>query len=139
METFAVYGHAIVSLVLFAGIVMALSPFAALKKQGAGLAPGATPGEDYADPAYRLHRAYLNGAETLPVFATVTLAAILTGVSPFWVNLLASLVLVTRLAMLVVHLRGIGKPHNGPRSFLYVAGWACMLVIGIMAIAGVLF
>ena len=102
------------------------------------MAPGATPSEDYSDPAYRLHRAYQNGAETLPVFATVTIAAILAGASPFWVNLLASLALVTRVAMLVVHLRGIGKPHSGIRSVFYVAGWACMLVTGILAIAGVL-
>ena len=139
MEQFAEYGHAIVSLVLFSGTVLALSPFSALKKQGAGLAPGGTPAEDYADPAYRLHRAYQNGAENLGVFATVTVAAILAGASPFWINLLASLVLVARIAMLFVHLRGIGKPHNGPRSVFYVAGWACMLLIGLFAISGVLF
>ncbi len=137
MEPFAAYGHAIVSLVLFAVIVLALSPFSALKKQGEGLAPGGTPEEDYASAAYRLHRAYQNGAESLAIFATVTVAAILAGASPFWINLLASLALVTRVAMLVVHLRGIGKPHNGPRSVFYVSGWVCMLVIALFALVAV--
>ncbi len=134
MEVYGQYSHAIASLVIFTLIVLFMSPFSALAKAGKGLAPGATPDQDYADKAYRLNRAYLNGAETLPAFLTVTMAAILLGVSPFWVNLLASLALVARIAMLVVHLKGIGRPHSGLRSVLYVVGWACMAVMGVMAL-----
>ncbi|MCX8951835.1 MULTISPECIES: MAPEG family protein [unclassified Ruegeria] len=134
MEVFAEYSHAIASVVLFTLVVLFLAPFSALAKQAKGLAPGATPEQDYADKAYRLNRAYLNGTETLPAFVTVITAAILLGVSPFWVNLLASVALVARLAMLVVHLKGIGKPSSGPRTILYVIGWACMVVIGLMAL-----
>ncbi|TMV07993.1 MAPEG family protein [Ruegeria sediminis] len=134
METFAEYSHAIASLVIFTLIVLALSPFSAISKQGKGLAPGAAPEQDYADKAYRLNRAYLNGTETLPSFVAVTVAAILLGASPFWVNLLATLALVSRIVMLVVHLQGIGKPHSGIRSVFYVAGWACMVVLALMAL-----
>ena len=134
MEVYAEYSHAIAALVIFTLIILFLSPFSALAKAGKGLAPGATPDQDYADKAYRLNRAYLNGAETLPAFLTVTIAAILLGTSPFWVNLLASVALVARLVMLVVHLRGIGSPHSGLRSIFYVLGWACMLVLGLMAL-----
>lgn len=134
MELFAEYGHAIASVVIFTLIILFLSPLSALAKQGKGLAPGATPEQDYSDKAYRLNRAYLNGTETLPAYAAITVAAILMGVSPFWVNLLASVVLVSRLVMLFVHIRGIGKPHSGLRSVLYVVGWACMFVMGIMAL-----
>ncbi|NOD34797.1 MULTISPECIES: MAPEG family protein [unclassified Ruegeria] len=134
MEAFAEYSHAIASVVFFTLVVLFLAPFSALAKQGKGLAPGATPEQDYGDQAYRLNRAYLNGTETLPAFLTVVVAAILLGVSPFWVNLLASVALVARLLMLVVHLRGIGKPNSGLRSVLYVLGWACMFVIGLMAL-----
>ncbi len=137
MEIYAEYSHAIASLVIFTLIVLGLSPFSALAKQGKGLAPGATPEQDYADKAYRLNRAYLNGTETLPAFLTVTLAAILLGVSPFWVNLLASVALVARIAMLVLHLRGMGNPHGGLRSVAYVAGWACMFILGLMALVAV--
>lgn len=131
------YAHALASLVLFTLVVLALSPFSALAKAGKGLAPGATPKQDYADKAYRLNRAYLNGTETLPAFLTVTVAAVLAGASPFWVNLLASLFLVARLIMLVIHLQGVGKPHSGLRSVFYVAGWACLVVLGIMALVAV--
>ncbi|MTI01854.1 MAPEG family protein [Roseibium sp. RKSG952] len=134
MELFAEYSHAIASLVIFTLIVLLLSPFSALAKASKGLAPGATPDQDYSEKAYRLNRAYLNGTETLPAFLTVTVAAILLGASPFWVNLLASIALVARVVMLIVHIRGVGKPHSGLRSVLYVIGWACMMVLGVMAL-----
>lgn len=134
METYAEYSHAIAALVIFTLVVLLLAPFSALAKQGKGLAPGATPEPDYTDRAYRLNRAYLNGTETLPAFLTVTLAAMLLGASPVWVNWLASIALVARLAMLVVHIRGIGKPHSGLRSVLYVVAWACMAVLGVLAL-----
>ena len=135
MEAYTEYSHAIASLVIFTLIVLFMSPVSGRAKQGKGLAPGATPEQDYSDKAYRLNRAYLNGTETLPVFLTVTMAATLLGVSPFWVNLLASLVLVARIAMLVVHIRGIGQPHGGLRSIFYVVGCACMVVMGVMTLA----
>lgn len=134
MEVYADYSHAIASLIIFTLIVLFMSPFSALAKQGKGLPPGATPEQDYTDKAYRLNRAYLNGTETLPAFLTVTVAAILLGVSPFWVNLLASVALVARVAMLVIHLRGLGKPHSGLRSVAYVVAWACMFILGLMAL-----
>jgi len=134
MDVFVEYSHAIASLVIFTLIILFLAPFSALAKAGKGLAPGATPEQDYSDKAYRLNRAYLNGTETLPAFLTVTVAAILLGASPFWVNLLASLALIARIVMLVIHMRGIGKPHSGLRSVFYVIGWACMVVMGLMAL-----
>lgn len=134
MDVFAEYGHAVASVMIFTLVVLVMAPFSALAKQGKGLAPGAMPVQDYSDKAYRLNRAYLNGTETLPAFAAVTLAAILMGVSPFWVNLLASIALIARLAMLAVHIRGVGKPHSGLRSVLYVIAWACMAVTGLMAL-----
>ena len=84
-----------------------------------------------------MHRAYQNGAETLPVFVAVTVVAMMAGASPFWVNLLASLVLVSRLLMLFLHLRGIGTPHGGVRSFSYVFGWACMAILAVFGVAAV--
>ena len=137
MEQFAEYGHALISIALFAGILLALSPIIALSKDAAGVESGATPPEDYANKTYRLHRAYLNGAETLPVFIAVTLVAMIAGASPFWVNVLASLVLVSRLLMLFLHLRGIGKPHSGVRSFTYVFGWACMALLAVFGVIAV--
>ncbi|MEM1005109.1 MAG: MAPEG family protein [Pseudomonadota bacterium] len=138
MDVLLEYSQAIASLAIFAVVILTLAPFSALAKQSKGLAPGATPDQDYADGAYRLNRAYLNGTETMPAYVTVTLAAILLGSSVFWVNLLASVALLSRLAMLVVHIRGIGKPNTGLRSVLYVIGWACMIALGLMALVAAL-
>ena len=138
MESFAEYGHAIASLVLFAVIILLLSPLSALAKQKGGMAPGATPSEDYADRAYRLNRAYLNGTETLPAFLTVTVGAMLAAVDPFWVNVLASVFLVSRVLMLAIHIGGVGAPHSGLRSVTYVLGWACLVAIAVMTLVAVL-
>lgn len=134
MEQFAAYSHAIAAIGGTAIVQLLLSPLSALKKQALGLAPGATPEQDYGNAAYRWHRAYGNLAENFGLFAAVTLAAILSGASPFWVNLLASLFLVIRVVLVVVHIRGIGKPDMSARSFIYVAGWAMCLILAFMAI-----
>ncbi|MFV0385055.1 MAPEG family protein [Paracoccus sp. (in: a-proteobacteria)] len=134
MTEFAPYGHAIASLVLFALIAMALAPIAATAKMKDGVAPGGTPVEDYASRAYRLHRAQQNAAESLPVFVAVTVAAMLAGVSPHWVNWLASLVIVARLAMLYFHVSGKGDPYTGPRSMAYAASMLCYLVMAILTL-----
>ncbi len=134
MESFVAYGHALASVALFAMIVMVFSPLSAIQKGKKGLAPGAEPAADYADIAYRLHRIFENGTDSLAIFAAVTGVAILAGASPVWVNLLASLVLVARVVMIFLHLKAIGSPHNGARSVAYVAGWLCMLVLAILGL-----
>ena len=134
MDTFAAYGHAIVSVALWALLVLLLGPFSALAKSKVGLVPGAAPAADYADPVYRLYRAQQNSAENLAVFAAVTFAAMLAGASPLWVNWLASVAFVARLVMVFVHVRGIGKPRNGARTVVFVFGWALHVVLAVLAI-----
>ncbi|QGY00333.1 MAPEG family protein [Roseovarius faecimaris] len=134
MEPFAPYSHAIVALAGTAILLLIMSPLSAMKKSAMGLAPGATPEQDYTNACYRWHRAYGNLAESIGTFAAVTLAAILAGASPFWVNLLASLFLVIRIFLAVVHIKGIGKPDMSLRSFTYVAGWLICLILALLAI-----
>ena len=138
MEQFAAYGHAIVSIAIFAMIGLLLGPLSAARKTSEGVESGADPAPDYSNATYRLHRAYLNAMEHAGLFVSVTVAAILAGASPFWVNVLASLFLVSRIVHLVVHLRGVGAPNMGPRTFIYTAGWACCLILGFMAVIGAL-
>lgn len=137
MDGFDAYGHAIAAMALMAVIVLAIGPVSALRKQAAGLAPGATPPQDYANPAFRWHRAHGNASESMGVFAAVTVAAILAGASPLWVNWLASLFVVARVAMLVLHVGGIGRADVGPRSFAYVAGALCCFGLAGLALAKV--
>lgn len=128
------YGHAIVAMAGLAMVTLLLGPFSAMRKTALGLAPGSEPEADYANPVYRWHRAYGNLTESIGPFVAVTLAAILAGVAPFWVNLLASAFLAVRILLLVVHIKGIGKPDMGVRSFTYVAGWLICLALAVMAI-----
>ena len=137
MEQFAMYGHALVSIAIWALIVQLLSPISAAMKSKTGMAPGATPVADYSNRIYRLDRSYQNSVETLAVFVAVTVAAMLAGVSPFWVNLLASASLVARMVMIFIHIQGIGKPANGPRTALFVFSWALHVALAIMAIVAV--
>lgn len=134
MEHFSEYGHAIVSLAVFAMLGLILSPISAARKADAGVAPGALPAPDYSDPTYRLSRAYMNAMELCGFFTAVTVAAILAGASPFWVNLLASVFLLSRFVMAFVHIRGIGKANLGPRSMIFGLGWVCCLALGVLAI-----
>lgn len=138
MDQFAAYGHAIVSIAIWSIIVLLLSPISAALKTRTGLAPGGTPVADYADRTYRIDRSYHNTVETLTVFAAVTLAAMLAGAPPFWVNMLASATLVARIVMIFIHIQGFGRPANGPRTGLYVLGWALQIAMAVLAIVAVL-
>ena len=134
MEAFAPYSHALASLALFALMTLVLGPVSANVKAQAGVPSGAAPAADYGNVVYRLFRAHLNAVETLGPFAGVTLAAILAGAAPFWVNLAASVFLVARIVHLVVHLGGWGKADMGLRSYVYVLGFLCCLMLGVLAL-----
>ncbi len=138
MEAFADYSHAIVSVALMVVFGLVLSPLSAVKKTGAGLAPGCEPDADYGSSVYRWHRTYVNLAETMGFFVGAVGVAILAGANPFWVNLLASLFFVSRLVLAFVHIKGIGKPDMSARSFLYVAGWLACIILCLMAVLAVL-
>lgn len=138
MEPFAAYGHALASVALFALIVMVFSPLSAIQKAKRGLAPGAEPAADYGDLAYRLHRVFSNGTDSLAIFVAVTGVSVLAGANPFWVNLLAAAALVSRVAMIVLHAGAIGKADNGARSIAYVVGLLCMLILGVLGLVAAL-
>jgi uncharacterized MAPEG superfamily protein len=137
MDVTAVYGHALVAIALTAILWALLGPVSAIKKEAAGAAPGGEPAADYASPAYRWHRAYMNLTESFAPFAAVTIAAIFAGASPFWVNLLASAFVVLRGVVAIVHIRGIGKPNGGLRSILFTLGWAATIALAILTLLAV--
>lgn len=137
MQDFAAYGLTLVSLVAVGALGLLLSPLSALKKQAKGLTTGASPDADYGDPAYRWNRAYMNLTETYGYFAGIAIAAMLAGVGPFWVNLIAGVFLVTRVLVAIVHVMGVGQPANGPRTVIYVIGWFAVLVLAVMTVVAV--
>lgn len=137
MEQFADYGHAIVAIAIWVLIAVTLGPITAAMKTKAGMAPGETPKADYTNLLYRMERSHLNTTETLFVLVAAVFVAILAGVSPFWVNWLASLSLLLRIVMIYVHIKGFGKPVQGLRTGLFVLSWAMHVALAIMAIAAV--
>ncbi len=134
MEQLTEYGHALASVALFALIALFLSPWIGMLRANAGLAPGEMPRADYRDRTYRIARSYQNTVEMVGVFGAVVAAAALAGATPFWVNLFASIALLARVAMIFVHIRGIGMPERGPRSLLFGLGWLMMVLIALMAL-----
>ncbi len=138
MDTFAEYGHAIVAIALTALVGLALNPFSAIWKTSKGVTAGGPPPPDYGNPTYRMERAYQNLTEMMGLFVGSTGAAILAGASPFWVNFFASVYCLSRVVVAFVHIQGIGKPVRGLRTGIFVVGWACCIVLALMAIWAVL-
>lgn len=134
MEPFAAYSHAIMSLAVFAILGLVLGPVSAARKAGEGVEAGAMPVPDYSSATYRLSRAYMNAVELCGMFTAVTVAAILAGAIPFWVNLLTLVFLASRVAVAVVHIGGFGKANRGTRSFIFIVGWACCIALALLAI-----
>lgn len=138
MEIFDAYSHALLALAGYAFVALALGPMAGLARLRAGLAPGAMPVADYSHRDYRICRAYQNTVENAGLFGCVVGAAVLAGAAPFWVNVLASGVLVVRMAMILVHILAIGAAENGPRTVLFALGTFMMMGLALMAIFAVL-
>lgn len=91
------------------------------------------PVRDYSDPFYRRDRAFRNAVETSGPFIAATLVAILVGASPFWTNLLASVFLVARIGMAVIHIRTEIQPA---RSAFWFAGTLCVTGLALLALVG---
>lgn len=136
-EVFDAYGHAVVAMALIGLLGLIMGPIVGRRKATIGLPPGAVPEADYSTAVYRWHRAYQNLSESMGFFVAVTLAAILAGASPFWVNLLASVFLLARLVMLVVHVRGLGRADMSLRSLAFGVGLMAAILLALLAIAEV--
>lgn len=119
----AVYGHAIVALSGWAVLMLGLAIAAVAVPCGEKTASG-HPVRNYGDRGYRAHRAQMNAIEAAGPFIAVTAAAILAGGPPFWVNLLASIFLVARVATAAVH---IGTTNEPARSATWSVGVLCIL------------
>ena len=137
MEQFAVYGHALAAIAGVGLLQIVLSPLSALAKWREGLVPGSAPEPDYASRTYRAHRAYGNLTESMGLFVGLCVAAMLAGAAPFWVNVFASVYLLARVVMAVVHVQGWGKSDIGPRSYAYVTGNVMCVALALMTIAKV--
>lgn len=131
MEIFAAYSHTIVSLALWSVLIMVLGALSTVGRSAENRCDCGKPRRDYGDAVYRRERAFMNAIETSGPFIAASVAAMLAGASPFWVNVLASVFVVARLAMAVVHIRTTNQPM---RSAFFGIGLFCVLGLAVIAI-----
>ena len=134
MEDINDYAVGMLSLLAYVVIVLLQSALVGAGKAKAGAIPGSEPPADYENPLYRANRSHQNGVENMAAAAVALFAAILVGLSPWWVNLLMVLFLVFRIIYVVIYANNIGKATQGVRTFVYVASWAMLIVLCGMAI-----
>jgi len=135
MEGLAEYSHAILSLALWSVIVALLAGASTLGRSAEKRCECGKPKRDYSDVVYRRERAFMNAVENSGPFVAATVAAMLAGAPAFWVNLLASLFVVARIAMAVVHIK---TENQSLRSTCFAVGWFCMLGLAVLAVVAVL-
>lgn len=124
MESFDAYSHALAAIAGWGVLMVVLMGLSTTGRSTDNRTESGMIKRNYADPTYRRARAFANAIETTGPFLAVTLAAILTGASPFWVNLLASIFLVGRVFMAAVH---VGTQIQGLRSLGFAIGFFCIL------------
>lgn len=96
--------------------------------------PGMPVRLDHNALSFRAIRTYQNSIETLPVFGFALIVAIIAGVSPWWVNLIAGVYLGFRLLFWAIYYSGIGKVTGGPRTIAFVGGLIANVALAIMAV-----
>lgn len=134
MDSHVAYAPGLIALLIFALIVLLQAALVGAGKAKAGLVPGSEPEADYDNALYRLNRSFQNGVEIMSAVAFAALVGVMVGVSSWWFNLLLVLFLLLRILYVVVYARSIGKPTQGLRTFAYVAGWACIVILCVMDI-----
>lgn len=133
MEAFATYSHAITSLALWALLVSVLGAVSTRGRTPENRSECGKPKRNYDDPWYRSERAFMNAVETSGPFIASTVAAILIGASPFWVNLFASVFIIARIVMGYVHIR---TTNQAARSICFSVGLVCILGLVVLTIVG---
>lgn len=134
MEMFEPYAFGVISFLVFVLIVLVQSALVGAGKAKAGLTPGSEPDPDYDSALYRLNRSHQNGVEIMPAAAVVLLVSVAVGVSSWWFNLLMGIFLLTRILYVVVYSQKLGNPNQSLRTGVFVAGWATVVILCIMAI-----
>lgn len=131
MIEFDAYSHAIASLALWPILQIVLSMLSNVGLSAENRTASGHPKREYSDPAYRRSRAFANAIEMSGPFIAATVAAILAGAAPFWVNLLASVFIVSRIVTAVVHIR---TEIQTLRSATWMVGLLCVVILAIMAV-----
>tara|TARA_R110002094_G_scaffold44158_6_gene56081 strand:- start:2213 stop:2629 length:417 start_codon:yes stop_codon:yes gene_type:complete len=136
MEAFAAYGHAIFSLAIWSLLVSVLAAVSTSGRTPENRCDCGKPKRDYTNPVYRSERAFANAVETSGPFVASTVAAILAGADPFWVNLLASVFILARVATALVHIR---TENQAARSATWGIALLCVILMALFAVGAVIW
>ena len=136
MEIFEAYSHAIASLALWALLCLILGAMSTQGRNADNRCECGQPKRDYSNVVYRRGRAFANAIEMNGPFIAATVAGILAGASPFAVNLLASVFIVSRIAMAVVHIKTENQPM---RSATWAIGMFAVFIMALMAVRAAIF
>ncbi|MCX7559426.1 MAPEG family protein [Sulfitobacter sp. F26204] len=130
MDYLEAYSHAIAALAIWALLSLVLGAMSTLGRNAQNRCECGLPRRDYSDVVYRRGRAFANAMEMNGPFVAATVAGILAGAAPFWVNILASVFILSRVAMAVVH---IGTENQPLRSMTWAIGMLCVFILALMA------
>jgi uncharacterized MAPEG superfamily protein len=133
MEFFDAYSHALAALSGFAILIAVLGALSVGGRTPENRCDCGQPKRNYDNVVYRRNRAFMNAVESAGPFIAALMAAILTGGSPLWVNIFASVFLLARVATAVVH---IGTTNQGLRSATWAIGLLCMFSLAIIGLLG---
>ena len=128
---FEAYSHAIAALALWGILGSVLGANSTRGRTAENRCDCGKPKRNYDDRWYRSERAFMNAVEGSGPFIAVTVAAILIGGAPFWVNLFASLFIVARVGMAVVH---IATVNQAARSLCFMVGLLTILAQAILVL-----
>lgn len=132
------YGHALVAIVVYALLSNVLNAMVGIRKGARKMQPGASfSPAAYDNPDWRLERSQLNSVEMGGFSLAMIIAGILAGGAPFWVNLFATLILLARLGMTFIYMRGVGAGYMGPRTWLAIVTTVSNFGLGLLVLAAV--
>jgi len=108
-----------------------------------GIKRDGTPGKpvegSHTDQHWRLYRAHQNSVENFSIFAASVFAAILVGVSVWWLTILAWVHVAARVAHWIIYIMGVGTIGGGPRTMAFVIGFFSTAIIAFLVLFAGLF
>ncbi|MFK7875132.1 MAG: MAPEG family protein [Paracoccaceae bacterium] len=130
---FQLYSHAMAAAAGFAILMMILGMLSTIGRSSENRCACGQVKRNYSDPAYRRGRAFANAQEIAGPFVMALSAAVLMGGAPFWVNTFASVFLLGRIAMAIVHIQTEIQPL---RSVFWMIGTICVYALAIIGLMG---
>ncbi|MGB7285594.1 MAG: MAPEG family protein [Salaquimonas sp.] len=127
------YQPAFTALAILCLAILAQSFLAGILGLGKGEeTPGMPLKGDHTKFSFRTIRTYANSVENFSVFSASVLLAIIAGVGAVFVNWLAIIHVVFRLAYWAVYYNGVGKVGGGIRTITYVLGLLANIILSVM-------